>query len=130
MSQGGFTLTTEIEETLPFTELYTNLSGLEYIETKSAPLRPIFKAQLSLAAELGCINDQLRERGNVTEERAAEFRQHLKNILCAQEDLEAGLKSLDVLGEELDCSGQVLDTAEKVLIVGKRSLRLRKMPRT
>ena len=65
---------------MPFQDAYKDISDLHYIETWLATIRPIFGAQLKLVCQLGTLNEQYLQRGQVSEEACSEMRGILGNL--------------------------------------------------
>jgi hypothetical protein len=65
---------------MPFQDAYKDISDLHYIETRLATLPPIFGAQLKLVCQLGTLNEQYLQRGQVSEEACSEMRGILGNL--------------------------------------------------
>lgn len=69
----------DIDEKLNFAEMYDSLRGLRYIETKLAPLSPIFSAHREVLTKLDSMKDDLREARIISEEQASRTRETLDN---------------------------------------------------
>jgi hypothetical protein len=65
---------------MPFQDAYKDISDLHYIETRLATLPPIFSAQLKLVDQLDTLNEQYRQRDQVSEEAYSEVRCTISNL--------------------------------------------------
>lgn len=79
-AKANLALSIDIERHLRFQEGYKDLSDLHYVETRIAPLPPIFRAQQQLIDQLELLNNNFLKQGQVSGEDAATMQVLLGNL--------------------------------------------------
>ncbi|ETS78430.1 hypothetical protein PFICI_10492 [Pestalotiopsis fici W106-1] len=84
----------EIEETLDFVAMYDQLSGLRYVQSRIAPLIPIFAGYHQILQRLRIFNEQLLASGYVVKDDSHSFTSSLEDITSKVQSFEVNAQFL------------------------------------
>ncbi|KAF7536280.1 hypothetical protein G7054_g4650 [Neopestalotiopsis clavispora] len=87
-------LNVEVEETLDFVDMYDQLSGLRYVQSRIAPLIPIFAGYHQIVARLAIMNEYYLADGHISKDSSHSFTASLEDITSKVQSFEVNAQFL------------------------------------